>query len=177
MGDLIPYVEVPSDPPGEPKRNVFLGMVILLVALFTGGGLLYLAHTAQRYRDNAARQAPVVPTVKRTGSTFIRFGPGDVGVSHRWSLFSGTNPTVTFSCQLSSALPHTRFVALQYRPLGTDEWQVVEVHPRRHGICRATLRDLYRDMPYECVFLAYCKDTVIHSNLITFDTKRPSPEP
>ena len=40
----------------------------------------------------------------------------------------------------------------------------------RDRAARITLRDLYRDMPYECFFVIVGRDTMFQSKVVRFET-------
>ena len=176
MSDIVPHINIPDEKSeGEGKRGVARG-ILLIVAAVVAVILLLWGVNVRRDRQQAAVQAQTArsgsdsPAVSRQGSPLVQFTPGDVTVSHRWSLFAGTHPAVTFRCRLSPTLPKTEYVMLRYRTLASDTWHSVEAKPRRGGEYRITLRDLHRDMHYECFFLAYGKDTVTLSDFVTFST-------
>lgn len=105
-----------------------------------------------------------------TEPTFLHFGPEDVTVSHKWSLLAGIHPAVTFRCHLTAPPRTLTRVILCYKPLGSSVWLTEEARIRRDSTARLTLRDLRRNTPYECFFIAQSKNTMLRSNIVQFTT-------
>ena len=169
MGSIVPRADIPSEPKEPSGLGLFRWIVVGLIVVATGVGLLTWTNSVRRERAAAVQLAQSSNLILQEGSPHISFTEKDVTVDHKWGLLSGRHQSVTFSCRLSPAL-QTKFVILCYRPLGSAEWSSAETHPRRENTCRLTLRDLHRDMLYECFFIAYSKDTAVRSGSVMFST-------
>lgn len=172
MDSIFPKADFPSEPKEPSGLGAFRWVVLGLIIVATGVGLLIWLNSVRRDRAEAVAHSQETPT--QEGCPLIGFTDKDVVVNHGWTFLTGRHPSVTFSCRLSPALPPTKFAILCYRPLGTAEWNSAETHPRRDNTCRLTLRDLHRDMLYECFFIAYSKDTAIESKRVSFSTGQPT---
>lgn len=168
MGTVVsgnhPATQVPTP---QPTPRVFL-WVFLPIAFVVIIVSAVMFDVERRTRESAKASAEV-PGTHAAASSLISFEPDDVTVNNRWTLLAGHHPTVTFTCRLSPTLNPPKAVILCFRPAGATKWESVETHPRRDRTCRITLRDLRRDMPYECFFLTY-GDTLLHSNIVAFRT-------
>ena len=152
----------------KPQSTGYLWIAVV-IAVLVAAGLFYMTHTERRTREVAERtQTPV--QMSEDGSPLIRFSPADIQVDTSWSLLSGRHPTVTFSCRLTPEAPRAEVVVLCYRTPGTPDWYTVTAHARRDRTWDITLRDLSRNMPYECFFVARTADTVVRSGCIRFHT-------
>lgn len=171
MDSLFPKADFPSESEEPSGLGAFRWVVLGLIIVATGVGLLIWLNSVRRDRAEATELAHTPADSTQENCPLIDFTEKDVVVNHGWTPLSGRHPSVAFSCRLSPALP-TKFVILCYRPLGTAEWSSAETHPRRDNTCRITLRDLHRDMPYECFFIAYSKDTAVRSGCVAFSTGR-----
>lgn len=169
MDSLFPKADLPSESEEPSGLGAFRWVVVGLIIVATGIGLLMWVNSVRRDRAEAVTQAHSPNTHTQEGCQLIDFTEKDVTVDHKWGLLSGRHQSVTFFCRLSPAL-QTKFVILCYRPLGSAEWSSAETHPRRENTCRLTLRDLHRDMLYECFFIAYSKDTAVRSGSVMFST-------
>lgn len=140
-------------------------VIIVLVAIL----FLFMTSTVRQTRENAE----LTPTPQQEGdesSPFILFTAADIQIDTRWTLLSGRCPTVTFHCRLAPEVPRTEAVILCYRTPGSPEWNTVTASPRHGRHYRITLRDLYRDMPYECFFIARTRDSLVRSVCLRFHT-------
>lgn len=104
-------------------------------------------------------------------SSLLEFGPEDVVVSYKWSLFSGIHPAVTFRCRYNSPHKDASMAILCYRMKGSSEWLMADTRLRRDNTARLTLRDLRKNNAYECFFILVGKDRIIRSEVVTFTTK------
>ena len=169
--DIVPYVEVPAKSEGEPEEPgkrlfwlIFIGLALVsAVFSFTMSKV-----QEKRLRDSARKYSgPVSPGPV---SPVFAFTKEDVNVHKSWTLLAGNHPTVRFTCRLRSHEPSAKVVYLVYRPAGSGTWSTVAVRPNRERTCRVTLRDLYRDMPYECFFMAEIDGLPAMSEVVRFRT-------
>jgi len=173
MAGQVPQHQFPSTEPEKTESKGYLWIAVVLV-LFVAAGVFALTRTERHTRDKAVQaasthsQAPMPEPEE--GSPFIQFSPSDILIDTSWSLLSGHNPTVRFSCRLAPEVQSAKVVILCYRTQGADKWRTVEAHPRRGHIYRITLRDLYRDMPYECFFIVHNKKFTEQSRTLRFHT-------
>lgn len=170
MADIVPQPGSPA--PGKSKTGVsFYVWIAMAAAVLVAAVAFFMIRTEHRTRERASAHAQTPPPSYDTEDQPIDFTSDDVQVNTGWSFLAGRHPSVTFTCRLAPSLQSANVVVLCYRPLGVSEWFTVETHPRRDGSCRLTLRDLYRNMPYECFFLASTRDnTVIQSRAVRFNT-------
>ena len=156
-------------PDTETSESAGFLWIAVAIILFVAAGLFIMTRTERHTREAAERsQTPVQQ--REDGSPLIRFSPTDIQVDTGWSLLAGRHPTVTFTCQLAPDAPKAEAVILCYHTLGTPDWYTVTAHARRDRIWRITLRDLYRNMPYECFFIFRTADTVVRSGCVRFHT-------
>lgn len=159
-----------NEPAAERSQRPFRLIVIVAVALLVFVGVLIQKQLERRVRAEALRVREYVPESSSGDSRAILFSLDDVEVVRGWTFLSGSHPTVRFSCRLAPSMHSARTVVLCYRPLGTEEWQTVEARAGRGRIWKVVLRDLYREMPYECFFVAYNKDTMARSKCVVIMT-------
>lgn len=143
--------------------------IAVVIAVFVVAGLFFMTRT-ERHTREVAEHAQTPLQLHDEGSPLIRFTPADVQVDTSWSLLSGRHPSVTFTCQLAPKAPRAEAVILCYRIPNTPDWYTVTAHARRDRTWRITLRDLYRNMPYECFFILRTADTVVRSGCVRFHT-------
>ncbi len=103
-------------------------------------------------------------------SSLLDFGPEDVTVTHKWSIFSGIHPAVTFRCRLNSPYKKITTAILCYRPKGSYEWLMADTRMRRNNTAHITLRDLKRGAAYECFYVIVGEDCLLRSEVVTFST-------
>ena len=145
--------------------------IVVAVAVLVAAITFVMMRTERNTRERAAAQEQALPPSSEDASTLIEFTPEDVQVNTGWTLLAGRHPSVKFTCRLAPSAPDAKLAILCYRPCGSSEWLSVEVHPRRDRTCRVTLRDLSRNMPYECFFIVTTGDTVIQSGIVRFKTE------
>lgn len=151
---------------------VWIGVAI---AVLVGIVSFVMVRTERNTREQANVQEQAPPPDSEEASTLVDFTPADVQVNTGWTLLAGRNPSVKFTCRLASSAPAAKLAVLCYRPCGSQEWLSVEAHPRRDRTFRVTLRDLSRNMPYECFFIVSTGDTVIRSGIVRFHTITNNP--
>ena len=165
MGAIVPHSGKESPSTGRrPWLWVFVGAAFLLCLILS---LQYQKVLGARKKARQELNHPV--SMQEGGSPMVHFGTNDVIVENRWSLLAGAHPTVTFRCRLDKSAPSCRRAVLCYRPLGEEIWNTVDASMRQ-GAAKVKLRDLYRDMPYECFFVIVTRDTMFHSATIRFET-------
>lgn len=165
MGAIVPHSDKKAPSAGRSTWLwVFIGVAFLLCLI------LFLQHQMEsNAREKARREQERPVNDQEEGSPMVHFGRENILVENRWSLFAGVHPTVTFRCCLDKSAPRCRRAVLCYRPLGEEVWNTVDASMRR-GSAQIKLRDLYRDMPYECFFVIVTRDTLFHSATIRFET-------
>jgi hypothetical protein len=169
MDESFPRPDMPPEETAHGNRVVYIWIVVGVATLFAAIYFL-MARNEQHTRERATVQEQTPPPSSEGTSTLIDFTPKDVQVNTGWTLLAGRHPSVKFTCRLAPSIRDMKVTALCYRPCGSSEWLSVEVHPHRDRTCRVTLRDLYRDMPYECFFIVCTRDTVIQSSTVRFKT-------
>jgi len=170
MDESIQRPDMPSEKPVHSNRAVYIWIVVGVTALFAA--IYFLMVRNERHtRERAAVHEQAPPPSSEETSTLIDFSLKDIQVNTGWTLLAGRHPSVKFTCRIAPSVRDMKVTALCYRPCGSSEWLSVEVHPHRDRTCRVTLRDLYRDMPYECFFIVCTSDTVIQSSTVRFKTQ------
>lgn len=169
MESPVPRPDIPSQKRRRGNAIAYVWIALAFVALIAAIAFVVL-RTERNTRECATTQAQTPPPPAEEGSDLIEFTPADVKINTGWSLLAGSHPTVTFTCRLSSAAQSAKLAVLCYRPLGASEWLTVETRPRRDRTCRVTLRDLTRNMPYECLFIVRTPDTILRSSVVGFTT-------
>lgn len=173
MEESVSRPEVPTK--ATTRHNVAYVWIAVAFVVLVGTIALVMVHTDRDTRKQAAVQEQTPPPDSGESSTLIEFTPEDVQVNTGWTLLAGRHPTVKFTCRLAPSAPAAKLAILCYRPCGSQEWLSVEVHPRRDRTCRVTLRDLSRNMPYECFFIVSTGDSVIQSGIVRFHTITNNP--
>lgn len=165
MGAIVPHSDKKTSSTRQnPWLWVFVGAALMLCLI------LFLQHQMESNAREKARQEQESPVSEQEkGSPMVHFSTEDVLVENRWSPLAGAHPTVTFRCRLDESAPRCRRAVLCYRPLGEEIWNTVDASMHR-GTAKIKLRDLYRDMPYECFFVLVARDTMFHSTTIRFET-------
>lgn len=165
MGAIVPRSDKKAfSTARSPWLWVFVGAAFLLCLI------LFLQHQMEsNAREKARREQESPVGDQENGSPMIHFTAEDVLVENRWSPLAGAHPTVTFRCRLDESAPPCRRAVLCYRSLGEEVWNTVDATLRRDA-ARVKLRDLYRNMPYECFFIIVARDTLFHSTAIRFET-------
>lgn len=170
MADIVTGpVSSPSDKP-KPEPAAYVWIVVAM-AVVVAAVVFVMLRTERRARETAGAEIQAPPPLQDEGFPLVHFIPQDVKVEKGWSLLSGHHPTVTFTCRLAPSFRPSDVVVLCYRTIGSGEWLTAETHPRRDRTCRLTLRDLYRDMPYECFFVVSNRDTMVQSGTVQFTTE------
>ncbi len=165
MGAIVPHSDKKTSSTRQnPWLWVFVGAAFLLCLIF------FLQHQMEsNAREKARREQESLVSKQEKGSPMIHFSAEDIIVENRWSPLAGAHPTVTFCCSLEKSAPACRRAVLCYRSLGEEVWNTVDASMRR-GTAQVKLRDLYRDMPYECFFVIVARDTLFQSVLVRFET-------
>ncbi len=168
----VPALQNPDDRPARKSKTATAAYVwiVLAIAVLVSAVTLVMVRSERLTRERAGTQAQTSQIQSDGSSSLIEFTPSDVTVKNGWTILSGHHPTVTFTCRLAPSAPPARVAVLSYRPAGAQEWLTAEGHPRRDGTCRITLRDLSRNMPYECFFVVPTSDTVLRSAIVGFTT-------
>ena len=170
MGELVPRMEEKnasaSDSGGRKLRLwMSIGAVFLLCLI------LFLQHQSVSQAREKARQETETPALKaEEASIKVLFTREDIEIKDHWTILAGRHPVVTIRCTIDSTAPPCRRAVLCYRPVGSDEWGTAETYMKRKRTARVTLRDLYRDMPYECFFVIVGRDTMFQSEVVRFET-------
>lgn len=143
---------------------LFVGIVVLLIAAV----VVLWRVSVQRSRVEA-KKAEIV-TVE--GSKDISFGEEDITLSKKWALSSGFHPSVTFSARVNR-IDNERFrVVFRYKIAGSGVWRSVDAKQLDgNGTYGVTIRDLEREMPYDCLFLVVKSDTVLNSNVVRYTVR------
>lgn len=157
------------------RSNAVYVWIAVVFAVLVGGIAFVMVRTERNTREHAVAQEQTPPPDSGESSTLIEFTPADVQVNTGWTLLAGRHPSVKFTCRLAPSAPAAKLAVLCYRPCGSSEWLSVEAHPRRDRTCRVTLRDLSRNMPYECFFIVSTGDSVIQSGIVRFHTITNNP--
>ena len=166
MGDLIPHSE--EKPVPVRQRSwlwVSLGAAFLLCLI-----LFLQRQTVSHAREKAHREKGTPVSGSEEASPMVRFTRDDIGIENHWTLLAGRHPVVTFRCTLDAAAPTCKRAVLCYRSLGEETWSTVDTGVNRASTAKIMLRDLYRDMPYECFFVLICRDTMFQSEVVRFGT-------
>lgn len=164
-------VSRPDVPAEETTRsNAVYVWIAVAFAVLVGAIVFVMVRTERNTRERAVAQEQTSPPDSGESSTLIEFTPADIQVNTGWTLLAGRHPSVKFTCRLAPSAPAAKLAVLCYRPCGSSEWLSVEAHPRRDHTCRVTLRDLSRNMPYECFFIVSTGDSVIQSGIVRFHT-------
>lgn len=170
MGNLVPVSNEPEKS-SEDRSFRFLFLLIFgVLALMVLGGVLLQRRSERQAREDAVRAQENLPQLSPEPSPYILFTPDDVEVVRRWTLLSGNHPTVKFSCRLTPKAQTANELVLSYRTLGSPTWQTVVARKTRDNVWRVVLRDLLRDMPYECFFVAICQEDLYRSDVVVFHT-------
>lgn len=170
MEEIVPRSEeskppVPSPAGWKPWSWVFVG------ALFLLGLILFLQHLSESRAREKARQETESSAIKSENASMkVHFTRDDIEIKKHWTPLAGRHPVVTIRCTIDSTAPPCRRAVLCYRTVGMDEWSTAETLLKRKRTARITLRDLYRDMPYECFFVIVGRDTMFQSEVVRFET-------
>ena len=170
MGTIVPHSEerntLLSDSGGRKSWIwVSAGAAFLLCVI------LFTQHQIESNARKKARKALETPAcVLKDTSPMVRFTREDIKLENHWTLLAGRHPVVTFRCTIDSVASPCRRAVLCYRSVGADEWCTAETRMNRDRAARITLRDLYRDMPYECFFVIVGRDTMFQSKVVRFET-------
>ena len=150
--------------------NSTLWAFLLIAGCFVAAYLLW--HDSEHNRNN--NSDPIAEFIEKhaTESPLLQIGPEDVTISHKWSLLSGIYPAVMFRCHFYTPSRTFSRAVFCYRPLGSPVWTTEEARLRRDNTARLTLRDLRRNIPYECFFIAENQDTIVRSRIVTFRISR-----
>lgn len=157
------------------RHNVAYVWIAVAFVVLVGAIAFVMVRTDRNTRERATAQEQTPPPDSGESSTLIEFAPEDVQVNTGWTLLAGRHPTVKFTCGLAPAVSAAKLAVLCYRPCGSSEWLSVEARPRRDRTCHVTLRDLSRNMPYECFFIVSTGDSVIQSGIVRFHTITNNP--
>ena len=161
--------ETHTSSPGSGGRKLWLWMSIgaaLVLCL-----ILFLHWQMVTQARDKARQETGTPTISsEESSPMVRFTREDIEIKPHWTMLAGRHPVVKFRCALDAAAPPCKRAVLCYRFVGDDEWFTAEVRLSRKRTAQITLRDLYRDMPYECFFVIVGRDTLLQSEVVRFET-------
>ena len=170
MGTIVPRMEEKNTSSTESGgRKLWLwmsvGAVLLLCLVF------FLQQLSVSQAREKARQETEAPAIKaEEASVKVHFTREDIEIKDYWTLLAGRHPVVTIRCAIDSTAPPCRRAVLCYRTIGADEWGTAEKLLNRKRTVRITLRDLYRDMPYECFFVIVGRDTMFQSEVVRFET-------
>lgn len=172
MGVIVPRPDLPDDD-GSGRWNLsFLWIIVAIVMMVAAGSaaLLTMENRARKVADETAAIRGLDSAEQQETAPLVQFSPDNIQVNHRWTILAGKHPAVTFTGRIDPGLKDTKAVFLAYRTLGAKEWSTAEARARRDHTCRITLRDLHRNMPYECYFIVCTKDTMLQSNVLQFHT-------
>ncbi len=138
----VPALQNPNDRPARKSKTATAAYVwiVLAIAVLVSAVTLVMVRSERLTRERASTQAQTSQIKSDGSSSLIEFTPSDVTVKNGWTILSGHHPTVTFTCRLVPSAP----------PI--------------------TLRDLSRNMPYECFFVVPTSDTVLRSAIVGFTT-------
>ena len=170
MEEIVPRSEeskpsLPGSAGWKPWSWVFVG------ALFLLGLILFLQHLSESRAREKARQETDSPAIKSEDASMkVHFTRDDIEIKKHWTPLAGRHPVVKIRCTIDSTAPPCRRAVLCYRTVGMDEWSTAETLLKRKRTARITLRDLYRDMPYECFFVIVGRDTMFQSEVVRFET-------
>lgn len=170
MGESLPRLGISSEETVRSNTAVYV-WIFVAVAVLVATIVFVMMRTERKTRERAIVQVQTPPPPSEEAATLIEFSPEDVQVNTGWTILAGRHPSVKFTCRLAPSIRDMKMAALCYRPCGSSEWLSVEVHPRRARTCRVTLRDLSRNMPYECFFIVTTGDNVIQSGIVRFKTQ------
>lgn len=175
MDSITPYSQErnTTNPDSAGRRFwpwMYLGVAVLLCLI------LFLYHQKVSHARKKAYQEMALPaTVSEDASPIVCFTRDDIEVNDHWTLLSGRHPVVKFRCALSAAAPSCKRAVFCYRPVGEQMWNTVDARLTPDRVARITLRDLYRDMPYECFFVIVARDTLLQSATLRFETSTLAP--
>ena len=170
MGAILPHSEERKTPLsgfGGRKSWIWVSLSAAVLLCF----ILFIQHQMESNARKKARQTQVSPvSVSEDASPMVRFTREDIKSENHWTLLAGRHPVVTFQCSLDVAAPTCKRAVVCYRTLGEQVWCTVETRLNRDRVARITLRDLYRDMPYESFFVLIGRDTMFQSEVVRFET-------
>ena len=170
MGEIVPRSEE-SKPPMPSSAGRKSWPWALVGAAFLLGLIFFLQHRSESQAREKARQESESPAIKSEDASMkVRFTRDDIEIKRHWTPLAGRHPVVKIRCTIDSTAPPCRRAVLCYRSVGADEWGTAETLINRKRTVRITLRDLYRDMPYECFFVIVGRDTMFQSEVVRFET-------
>lgn len=170
MEEIVPRAEesepsLPDSAGWKPWSWVFVGTAFLL------GLILFIQHRSELQAREKARQETESLAIKSEDAPMkVHFTRDDIEIKKHWTPLAGRHPVVTIRCTIDSTAPPCRRAVLCYRTVGMDEWSTAETLLKRKRTAKITLRDLYRDMPYECFFVIVGRDTMFQSEVVRFET-------
>ena len=170
MGEIVPRSEESTEPKsGSSGRKLWLWMSIGAVLVLSF--ILLLHWQMVTHARDKAHQEKETPAIRSEEAfPMVCFTREDIEIKTHWTLLAGRHPVVKFRCALNAAAPPCKRAVLCYRFVGDDQWFTTEARLTRNRTVQITLRDLYRDMPYECFFVMVGRDTMFQSEIIRFET-------
>lgn len=159
MTNILPdFSKIKSE---DAEKTSFLPIAILLVSLLTIFLVVYLISN-QRLRESAKNVKPS----NYKGSELVVFSEKDVEINKRWSPLTGILPAVSFSAEINPEFGEKYDAKLYYSIAGQDEWSTIDVTRKKGNTCNVKVRDMMRNMPYDCFFVVFTSDTVLYSNVV-----------
>lgn len=143
------------------EKNFFLPIAILIFSLLTIFLVIYFISN-QRLRELANNVK--LSTFK--GSELVVFSEKDVEIRNKWSPITGILPTVSFSAKINSAIGEKYDAKLYYSIAGQNEWSSIDANKQKGNSCNVKVRDMMKNMPYDCFFVVYTSDTVLYSDVV-----------
>ena len=170
MGEIVPRSEE-SKPPMPSSAGRKSWPWALVGTAFLLGLIFFLQHRSESQAREKARQETDSAAIKSEDASIkVHFTRDDIEIKKHWTPLAGRHPVVKIRCTIDSTAPPCRRAVLCYRSVGADEWGTAETLINRKRTVRITLRDLYRDMPYECFFVIVGRDTMFQSEVVRFET-------